>query len=76
MTREEELARSGWKKLGVYDEPRLSELVSMYEEIGFEVKIEPTLLEEMSGCNKCMEQNLIQYKTLYTRKMQDQSEAF
>ena len=41
MTREAELAREGWQKQTTYDEPRLSELVEMYEEIGYQVHLEP-----------------------------------
>lgn len=68
MTREKELSLLGWQRQGIYDEPRLSEVVTMYKEIGFDVKIEPTRLEELSGCTDCMKTNIWQYKTVYTRK--------
>jgi hypothetical protein len=68
MTCQEELARDGWKKQAGYDEPRLSELVGMYEEIGFEVRLEPFRPEEESGCNECMKADSHRYKTIYTKK--------
>ena len=68
MSREDELRHLGWERKGIYDEPRLSEVVKMYEEIGFEVNIAPTQLEELSGCTDCMKANIWQYKTVYTRK--------
>ncbi len=43
MTREEELKKEGWEKRFTIDEPRLSEMVEQYKELGFddeEIKIE------------------------------------
>ncbi len=68
MTRQEELAREGWEKQASYDEPRLSELVGMYEEIGFEVKLEPFSPDEESGCKECMKADSHRYQTIYTKK--------
>ena len=69
MTQEEKLIRLGWQKQGIYDEPRLSEIVQIYEEIGCDVKLAPAKLDELSGCTECMEANISQYKTVYTRKI-------
>lgn len=41
MTSQEDLARAGWERKTTSDEPRLSEIVEMYKEIGFEVHLEP-----------------------------------
>jgi hypothetical protein len=68
MTREEELTRAGWEKQMTFDEPRLSELVEMYEEIGFEVHLEPFHPDEEPGCTECMKADPDKYKTIYTRK--------
>lgn len=68
MTREEDLKREGWEKRTTYDEPRLSELVEMYEEMGFEVILEPVRPEEEPGCSECMKTDLNRYKTIYVRK--------
>jgi hypothetical protein len=68
MTREEELAAQGWEKKTTYDEPRLSEILEMYEEMGFEVHLEPVNPEEEPGCSECMRIEPERYKTIYTRR--------
>jgi len=68
MTREEELIRQGWEKRTTYDEPRLSEIVEMYKEIGFEVHLEPFNPDEELGCAECMKATPENYKTIYTRE--------
>jgi hypothetical protein len=63
MTREGELISAGWEKRFIACEPRLSEVVAMYEEIGFEVCLEPLPpkeeLEQASceekGCTACFD---------------------
>jgi aspartate aminotransferase-like enzyme len=69
LTREEELKREGWEKRFTIDEPRLSEMVEQYKELGFEVLLEPadTSSEECTTClkNPAFNQG---YKTIYTRK--------
>jgi hypothetical protein len=52
MTREEELKKQGWEKRFTIDEPRLSEIVEQYKELGFEVLLEPvdTSSEECTTC--------------------------
>lgn len=66
MKREEELKKEGWEKRFTMDEPRLSEAVAQYEEIGFEVLLEPvdTSSEE---CTSCLTAVSDRYKTIYTR---------
>ncbi len=68
MTREEELTRQGWEKQTAHDEPRLSDVVEMYEEMNFEVHLEPFNPDEESGCITCMKEMPEKYKTIYTRK--------
>lgn len=68
MTREEELARQGWEKQSTNDEPRLSELVETYKEIGFEIHLEPFHPDEELGCTECMKISPDNYKTIYIRK--------
>ncbi len=69
MTRENELKKEGWEKRFTIDEPRLSEMVEQYKELGFDVLLEPvdTSSEECTGCltdpafsDRC--------KTIYTRR--------
>jgi len=68
MSRQEELARESWEKKGNYDEPRLSELVQMYEEIGFEVRLEPFRPEDESGCNECMKASRDKFRTVFVKR--------
>jgi len=68
MTREQELNKKGWTKQSSHDEPRLSDIVEMYEEIGLEVLLELFNPDEEPGCTECMRENRRKYKTIYTRK--------
>lgn len=68
MTREEELTGKGWQKQSTNDEPRLSELADMYQEIGYQVHLEPFHPEEEPGCTVCMKLQADRYKTIYIRK--------
>jgi len=53
MKREEELVAAGWERRFIACEPRLSEMVEMYKEIGFEVILEPLpSKEEKLGLSK------------------------
>jgi hypothetical protein len=67
MTPEEKLISAGWQKKATYDDPRLSEMVAMYREIGLEVHLEPFDLENEDGCTGCMQLFPDQFKTIYTR---------
>ena len=68
MSREQQLKKEGWQKRFTIDEPRLSEMVEQYKEIGFEVLLEPvdTTSEE---CTTCLKDPAFsdRYKTIYTR---------
>jgi hypothetical protein len=70
MTREEELKKEGWEKRFTIDEPRLSEIVEQYKQVGFEVLLEPvdTSSEE---CIRCISAFHDRYKTIYTRQKYD-----
>ena len=69
MTREEELTAQGWRRQATYDEPRLSEMVAMYQDIGFEVHLEPIHPAEKKGCTDCLRLRPDCYKTVYTRNL-------
>jgi len=60
--------KEGWEKRATIDEPRLSELVKMYEELGFEVLLMPFAPDEEPGCSECMKTSPQRYRTIYTRK--------
>lgn len=68
--KKEDLEKQGWVKQTTYDEPRLSDIVEMYEEMGLEVRIEPFNPDEKDepGCSECMKVQPDRYKTIYTRE--------
>jgi len=68
MSTQEDLESQGWQRQTTLDEPRLSEAVKTYEEIGFEVCLEPFDPKDEPGCIECMKVSPEKYKTVYTRK--------
>jgi hypothetical protein len=69
MTIQEELEKKGWKRQFITDEPRLSEAVREYEELGFEILLEPINPLEMSGdCTSCLMASPERYKSIYSRR--------
>ena len=79
MNREEELIAAGWERRFIACEPRLSEMVDTYKEIGFEVLLEPLpAKEEMDSrsceendCTVCFDADRERYKVIYTRAVAD-----
>lgn len=65
--KKEELEKQGWIRQTTYDEPRLGELVEMYEEMGYEVRLEPFDAHDEPECSECMKIPGV-YKTIYIRK--------
>ena len=63
---------TGWERQTTTDEPRLSELVELYEELGFEVLLRPISSAELGGeCQECYLAEPERYRTIYTRKGND-----
>ena len=67
MSREEQLKKEGWEKRFTIDEPRLSEMVEQYKELGFEILLEPVDLSS-EECTSCIAVDPKRYKTIYTRQ--------
>lgn len=63
-----ELVKEGWERRATYDEGRLSELVELYQELGYEVYLKDFDPAEEPGCAECMQLAPENYKTIYTRK--------
>jgi len=68
MTNKVKLTEEGWEMQLTMDEPRLSELIEVYEELGLEVHLEPFNPENETGCSECMKASPERYKTIFTRK--------
>lgn len=60
---------AGWERRFITDATRLEEVVSLYEEAGFEVCADPIRREEFpDGCDDCQLLALMQFRTIYTRR--------
>ena len=69
---EERIDLTGWERRTTTDEPRLSELVELYEELGFEVMLRPISSAELGDeCQECYVAEPERYRTIYTRKDND-----
>jgi len=67
--KEEELKRRGWIRQFVTDEPRLSEAVELYKELGYEVHLEETSFDEVNQiCKNCLPADCSKYKTIYIKR--------
>jgi hypothetical protein len=63
-----ELISEGWKRRFFTDGQRAKEMVKFYEEVGFEVHLEPVLATEFSDeCEDCRLLALLNFVTIYTR---------
>lgn len=80
----ERLEKEGWVKQFVANEPRLSEAVDLYKELGFDVHLEPLPAgqecdtcagtegyQEKRECRVCFEGFEDQYKIIFTRRRKD-----
>jgi len=73
-SREDELKKEGWTRQSVLSEPRLSEVVELYESMGLEVRVEPVDLEELDEeCKACFEADPESCKVVYTRPKREDS---
>jgi len=65
----------GWNRRMVASEPRLSDMVEIYESLGFEVRVEPVGPDdpywEEEGCTVCLEDPSAKdlLKVVYTRRL-------
>ena len=71
MSRKDELIAEGWIRQTTYDEPRLSEMVRMYKEIGLEVHLECFNPDDEPGCVDCMKAFPERFKTIYIREKKE-----
>jgi len=78
MTAEETITRSlerqGWQRQFVAAEPRLSEAVEMYRELGFQVHLEPlppqdetSIQNNKTKCRACFEGSEDQHRIIFTK---------
>lgn len=59
----------GWERRFITDATRLDEVVTLYEDAGFEVAADPIRREDFpDGCDDCQLLALLQFRTIYTRR--------
>ena len=64
----DELLTEGWDRCFVADEPRLSEAVETYEELGFEVALVPVPVDD-EACTECMANDPDRYRVIFVRRI-------
>ncbi len=85
MNREDELSKAGWERRFIASEPRLSEMVEMYKEIGLEVHLEPLPAKKDpehedteactdKGCTVCFDADSERYRIIFTRPAENKKE--
>ncbi len=75
LSREEELKAQGWSRNCLIGEPRLSEVVQLHKELGFEVLLEPVSPSSCDDqeCTSCFESISETCKVVYVRKPSESS---
>lgn len=67
-----DLERQGWQRQFTTEEPRLSEAVELYRELGYEVRLERACEElPLPECATCYDTFCDKYKTIFTRRKED-----
>ncbi len=71
MTSGPDLEKEGWENRGEFCEPRLSEVVELYEEMDFEVRLVPLDPKNLPGCGVCFKKNIDSYRAVYVRRKEE-----
>ena len=64
----EEMVKTGWREVAIDGETHLKRMVEMYEELGFEVRLEEVKPEETEQCTKCFQESGEKIYRVYTRR--------
>lgn len=63
------LVAEGWERRFTADAQRTLEVMDLYSQLGYEVRAEPVLPEELKNeCDGCCSPVVLEFKTIYTRK--------
>lgn len=68
MGDDREMTVREWRERGVFEEPRLSEIIAVYKELGFEVRCEAFEAVVGADCTECMRASANRCRMVYTRK--------
>jgi hypothetical protein len=63
------LVAEGWERRFTADAQRVQETIELYKQLGYEVRAESLLAEELTGeCEGCRSPAISEIRTIYTRK--------
>ena len=63
-----------WQEVAIDGETHLRRLVDMYEELGFEVRLEEVKPKEVERCTKCLQEKGEKIYRVYARQKQEVQE--
>jgi hypothetical protein len=63
-----------WQEVAIDGETHLKRVVDMYEELGFEVRLEEVKPEEVEHCTKCLQEKDEKIYRVYARRKQEVQE--
>lgn len=64
----------GWEGVAIDGETHVKRIADMYEELGFEVRLEEIKPEEVEQCTKCLQERNEKIYRVYTRRKQEVGE--
>ncbi len=63
------LVAAGWERRFITDSRRTQEVIDLYQELGFDVHLEPVEVEQFDDdCQDCALVAFLKFVTVYTRK--------
>ena len=63
-----------WQEVAIDGEAHLKRPVDMYEELGFEIRLEEAKPEEVEHCTQCLQESGEKIYRVYTRRQQETQE--
>ncbi len=63
-----------WQEVAIDGETHLKRLVGMYEELGFEIRLEEAKPEKVEQCTQCLQESGEKIYRVYTRRQQEAQE--
>ena len=63
-----------WQEVAIDGETRLKKLVDMYEDLGFEIRLEEAKPEEVEQCTQCLQESGEKIYRVHARRQQEAQE--
>lgn len=63
-----------WQEIAIDGEEHVQRMVDMYEELGFEVRLQEVKPEEVEQCTKCFQERGEKIYRVYTRRKPEADE--